>query len=154
MTTHKRIVQSYLQSPKPHPELWGLRYWSFDGQTFLVSPMRNTPWLSNILQAHALDESSVVEGRSGIHALHAPHAPTLHESLCAGCYILATRDYLCPVWGLVRPYGRTVIGPLGWRAEFAQIVALMTKDPRCLPVLAAHYGVPCFLFSAADDKEG
>lgn len=138
-------IRRHLQSPQPHPELWGLRSWSFDGQV-LRSYTRGTPWPTPILQAHDLDTSSIVEGRAGIHAFHALSASTTYQALYAGAYVLATRGYFHIVWGLVRPYGKIVLGTNGWRSEFAQIMALMTLDSRLPSVLSERYEVPCFLF--------
>lgn len=102
------------------PDTFGWRGWYFDG-TVLVSPSYQTKWNDAELRVAHWDESDVVRGVAGIHALLAPK----NWMTCDPGH---TEIGPQPVHGIVERFGRFVLGTMGWRAEWVIIRELATHD--------------------------
>lgn len=125
---------------KDLPNTFGWRYWNLNDDKVdlrLESPHTKTIWDSSQLTTEKWDESDVVRGVAGIHAI---------------CPITSLRQngrHWRPVVGIVERFGRFVLGTEGWRAEHVIIHRLhvTVKFKLCSPrevaeELANHYIVP------------
>lgn len=134
-----------LATPTQHPNLLGARVWRLSGDGTLFSPYFSTPWPNRVIQASRITISKDPIG-AGVHAIHLPYIHALQDDaldalLDIARHAIYVRGYWRPeyVWGIVRPYGRMVMGSLGWRSEFCEIIALATTSPSDLALVSARY---------------
>jgi hypothetical protein len=145
----------------------GFRWWRLSGSAKLLSPWRGPVcWRAGQNEASCLARRGMIGWRMsrtphpqgcpatrcecGFYALHS--LPELNGGFDRAIWEIDTatsggRHGL--VLGIVAGYGRVLFGTQGWRARFAQILALyagptVTDHTREMGAAAAEYGVPLY----------
>lgn len=140
--------------PAPRPDCLAVRYWHVLPGGVLESPVMGVSWASSVLCADRYNpDIEKTDGAAGIHALHPPRLaravkPESREEILRASWDMLDR-YRRPsaymAAGLVRPYGRVVVGTLGLRAERMEILALLADAPGTARALRTRYSVPAYV---------
>lgn len=114
------------------PDTLGWRAWRFYND-HLISPTQGIEWPDAELRVSEWDESDVVRGVAGIHALLVPVDWKFADPLKCG----VGSDV--PVHGIVERFGQFVLGTEGWRAEWVVVRELATRDKMIAKQLKKTY---------------
>lgn len=139
----ERIRIANQLDPNADPELgWRVWYWDIMKQ-ILISPSQQTEWTSFELRADNWSTKSACRGKSGIHAClmtkewelsHYEQNNELRDMV-----IFKNKNEYIPIDGVVRRFGRYVLGTTGWRAECVHILKLRAPNSTIGLLMQARY---------------